>query len=430
MHVEDNFIVNHDVHKGELFYVCLSEECSPQRTLITKLNGTNAVEEDFSKKLGVKSDLEAAQRVMELYPYWVCCEEVLYVFDDKTGMWCDKQNVFFSVLSDLEDDLHLITWDEKKFEWKRHTKGYGNDSFLIKKMLLFIQSICIDNSWMKNNAISSLGKLLFNNGYLNLKTGIFYNDFDPDIVFFSRIPIKYKQLNDEGVTYMMDVKNRMFDVPLGNEFSDFFLLQLSHTLAGDLMKRIMFGLGPSDCGKSTLVEACQSSFGEYVGSFNAETLSCRESKTDEAAVMRWCLLLQYKRIIFSNEIKTTADLEANVNKKISRGCDRITGRLHSGNETPFNPHFLACVMANDLPRINPYCDAVDKRVRVINYEKVFVDNPSNQFEAKKDVNLSDEMKTQDFQRVFLMLLIKTYRDFLENGAVEYDPPGVIAAKEN
>ena len=29
-----------------------------------------------------------------------------------------------------------------------------------------------------------------------------------------------------------------------------------------------------------------------------------------------------------------------------------------------------------------------------------------------------------------MLLIKTYRDFMENGAVEYDPPGVIAAKES
>ena len=75
-------------------YVCLSEECSPQRSLITKLNGTDAVEEDFSKKLGVKSDLEAAQRVMELYPNWVCCNEVLYVFDDKTGMWSDKQNIF------------------------------------------------------------------------------------------------------------------------------------------------------------------------------------------------------------------------------------------------------------------------------------------------------------------------------------------------
>ena len=109
-------------------------------------------------------------------------------------MWSDKQNVFFSVLSDLEDDLHVITWDEKKFEWKRHTKGYGNDSVLIKKMLLFIQSMCINNDWMKKNATSSLGKLLFKNGYLNLKTGIFYNDFDADIVFFSRvrIPIKYK----------------------------------------------------------------------------------------------------------------------------------------------------------------------------------------------------------------------------------------------
>ena len=80
--------------------------------------------------------------------------------------------------------------------------------------------------------------------------------------------------------------------PPGNEVGDFLMLQLVRALAGDIMKKILFGLGPSNCGKSTLVEACQLSLGEYVGSFNAECLACRDSKTDEAAKMRWVLLLQ------------------------------------------------------------------------------------------------------------------------------------------
>ena len=120
--------------------------------------------------------------------------------------------------------------------------------------------------------MSSLGKLLFKNGYLNLNTGIFHKEFDPDIVFMTRLSIKYKSLNAEGINYMMDVKQRFFDIPLGQEIGDFFLLQLARGLAGDLMKKIMFGLGPSNSGKSTLVEACQLSFGEYVGNFNPETL--------------------------------------------------------------------------------------------------------------------------------------------------------------
>ena len=93
---------------------------------------------------------------------------------------------------------------------------------------------------------------------------------------------------------MKDVKERFFDIPLGKEVGDYFLLQLARGLAGDVMKKIMFGIGPANNGKSTFVEACQLSLGDYVGNFNAETLSFRDSNTDEAANMRWVLLLQYK----------------------------------------------------------------------------------------------------------------------------------------
>ena len=250
----------------------------------------------------------------------------------------------------------------------------------------FLQSMCIDDHWLLKNATSSLGYLLFKNGYIDLNTGIFYKHFNPEIVFMARLAMKYEPLNDEAHNYMMDVKRRFFDIPLGEEVGDFFLLQLSRGLAGDVMKKIMFGIGPSNNGKSTFVEACQLSFGDYVGNFNAETLSFRDIKTDEAANMRWVLLLQYKRLIFSNELKNKSDLDGNFIKKISSGGDRITARVHCGNETEIQPHFLACVMANDLPRIKPYDDALNSRVHVFNYEKVFVDNPSNKFEVQNDNN--------------------------------------------
>ena len=428
-HEEDNFIVQHDVHRGELYYICLSAECSPQKTLLTKVNGTQAVEEDFTKKLGVKSDFEAAERVLELSPHWVCCNDVLYAFDSRTGMWSDNKNVHYSILSELKDHLHLITWNDKECQWKQNTKGYGNDSVLIRKMMPFLQSMCIDDQWLSRNATTSLGYLLFKNGYLDMSTGTLYK-FNPKIVFFARLPIKYKSLNDEGIKYMMEVKEKFFDIPLGKEVGDFFLLQLARGLAGDVMKKIMFGIGPANNGKSTFVDACQLSFGDYVGTFNAETLAFRESKTDEAANMRWVLLLQYKRLIFSNELKNKSDLDGNFIKKLSSGGDRISARVHCGNETEIQPHFLACVMANDLPKIKPHDQALDNRLRVINYERVFVDNPTNQFEVQKDHNIKNQMKEEEFQRVFLMLFIKTYLDFKQNGSVDFDPPEILAAKEN
>ena len=163
-------------------------------------------------------------------------------------------------------------------------------------MLPFLQSMCIDDRWLSRNATSSLSYLRFN-GYLDMSTGTLYK-FNPEIIFFARLPIKYKPLNDEGMRYMREVKERFFDIPLGKEVGDFFLLQLARGLAGDVMKKIMFGIGPANNGKSTFVEAYQLSFGDYVGNFNAETLSFRDSNTDEAANMRWVLLLQYKHLIF------------------------------------------------------------------------------------------------------------------------------------
>ena len=99
------------------------------------------------------------------------------MFDMKTGMWSDKQNVHLSVLGDLEEHLHLIAFDEKKMEWKRYARSYGNDSVLAKKMIPFLKSMCIDDDWIMRDATSSLGKLLFADGYLDLKTGELY-DFD------------------------------------------------------------------------------------------------------------------------------------------------------------------------------------------------------------------------------------------------------------
>ena len=50
---------------------------------------------------------------------------------------------------------------------------------------------------------------------------------------------------------------------------------------------------------------------------------------------------------------------------------------------------LAYDMANDLPKIRPHDEALDNRLRVINFEKVFVDNPTNQFEVRHNCKSAD-----------------------------------------
>ena len=85
---------------------------------------------------------------------------------------------------------------------------------------------------------------------------------------------------------MENVKRRLFYEPLGQEVGDYFLLTIAQALAGKRLKRIEFGLGGTNRGKSTVTTACMSSFGDYAGSFNAENLAYRNTSQDEAQIMR------------------------------------------------------------------------------------------------------------------------------------------------
>jgi phage/plasmid-associated DNA primase len=228
--------------------------------------------------------------------------------------------------------------------------------------------------------------------------------------------------------YMASVDKRLFIDPLGAEVADYWLLNLARGLAGDLMKRLLFGLGSTDCGKSTITTACKNSLGGYFGSFNGESLAYRNCSQDEASQMRWVMLLRYKRLIFSNEMKSTVELNGNMIKKISSGGDSIIGRNHGNVETDFVPQFLTVCMANDINKIKPYDKAVSNRTRVIPFNRQFVEEPSNEFQLKKDLNITDEMETPLFQRVFVGLLIRRYMKYVNSGKVEVEPAEVVLAK--
>eukprot|EP01041_Mallomonas_annulata_P014629 gene14629-31130_t len=396
-------------------------------------NKQDEQENTTEKITGVFTDLEASQVVFSLYKHWVCCKDELFVFDDETGLWTNNNNIITKVISRFTNSLYVLKENEKGIATKTK-KSYGNTTHLTRDMLPFLKSLCINENWEKQTSSTSLGKILFNNGYYNFKESKFYSKeeygFNPDIVFTGKIHNDFLPFDDDDMTYIKDIKQRLFYDALGKEVGDYFILNLARGLAGDCikLKRILFGLGDSNTGKTVLSMAVMLACGDYVGSFNAENLAYRNTSNDEAQIMRWMMLLKNKRIIFSNEMKNTTDLNGNMIKKISSGGDYLIGRTHGGVEEEFQTHFLPICFANDIPKIKPYDDAVNGRVRVISYNKVYVENPTNEFELKMDVNIKDEIKTQRFQRIFVGLLIQQYMDYMRDGEPD-EPMEVITAKQ-
>lgn len=382
---------------------------------------------------GVSNDKEAAEKVYELYPHWVYCLGSLYVFDNKTGMWSSDNTLYKTIIMSLSDDLRIISTD-RNGESYLSNNSYGTCKTSMEKLPCLIKTLCKNDDWLRQKECSSLGKLLFNNGYLDLKNGFNFYDketygFNPEILFMGKINKDFKPFDEEQMKYVYDIKQRLFYNPLGEDVGDYFVLNIARALMGDMLKRVLFGLGTTDCGKTILTKAIEASLGDYVGAFNAENLLYRKSSNDEGQIMRWALLLRFKRIIISNEMKSTTTINGNMLKKISSGGDSLTGRFHGGNEMSFVPHFLGLMMANDLPPISPYDKAVDNRTRIIHYKKQFTDVVEDEEnELLKDYNLVDEIKTPEFQNAFLMMLIQAYVKYKEEGEPE-EPEEVINGKK-
>ena len=390
---------------------------------------------------GVKTDLEACEKLFKLYPHFVFCNGELYVFDFESGMLNNSKTAHLNIIKAHSDYLHLMRYDKNDGSWNKLLSSYGYTVSLMKKLIPLLKTMNMDDNWLNQHQTSSLGKILFNNGYYDFKKGLFYSKekygYNPEILFIGKIPHDFTYLCDEDIDYMNTIKTRLFHNPLGIELGDYLLLNLARGLSGELMKRFLFGLGGTNGGKSVLTDALKLSCGDYVGIFNAENLAYRQSSADEAAQLRWALLLRFKRLIISNEVKTgdgekEIALNGNMIKKLSSGGDGIVGRSHCKEETEFIPHFLTLCLANDMVKIKPYDDAVNNRLKILKFDKTFVDNPSNEFELKKDENIKDELKTERFQRCFVMLLIEYYADWNDlkqiEGYVETEPEIVKIGK--
>lgn len=384
---------------------------------------------DEKKIIGVKSDKDAADTIYKLYPHWVFCEEKLHVFDEDTGLWESNTVSYFKILKKYEKELTFILVRDENIILTQ--KSYGNTLTLMKTIVLLIPDLCRNENWLIQSQKSSIGKLLFPNGIYDGHKGLFYPKddygFDPKIVFFGKMYKNFEPFTEIDMTEIDQIKNTYFYESLGVAQGDFLATHLARGLFGDEMKKILFGLGGTNTGKSTISKALKLSLGDYFGTFNAENLAVSKSSNDEAQRMRWVMLLKNKRIIVSNELKPSSELDETMVKKVTGG-DSVTARHHGGNEHDFLCHFFPISFANDFPKIRTYDDAIKERLRIVHYKKQFVNGePQNEFELKKNPKMEDDMKTERFQRLFVGLLLREYMVFKEEGEKE-DPEEVCRAK--
>ena len=368
------------------------------------------------------NDIEAAEIVFKtLRGKIIYSDGVFYLKRDNLWISDESQITSYLQLIVLKSKIYRV---DKKGEISDYTQNLRNASAVASCVMKLVMEARDDN-WVQSVFSSSHGYVLFTNGYFNFRTATFHangsDGFDESIIFTEQIPYEYDQdfTDEEKIKYVDDV---IFKTQFGEEIGEYYKLQIARGLAGDCMKRFLVGIGPSNSGKSMISLCLKMSCGGYYDGWNGANISLKSNISDEAQRLRWMFLLKDKRLIVSNELSTNISIDGNMLKKMSNGGkDDITGRLHGGNETKFRVGFLPILFAQDLPKITPYDDAVETRIRSIPYTKTYVNNPSNVLELKRDPNLEDDVCTDSFRQAFLRLLFRAYHSFHISGRHDIEP---------
>lgn len=363
----------------------------------------------------VESDKEAQERLFEIEgkEKFKFCKGQLYVFNEKTGMYDTSIESLYHYIIKNADYLNVVT-DSK-------TESYGKSSVLMKRMVPFVKTAALDDEWLEKKANSSLGYLLFKNGIYNMRKGTFTEGFNSRIIFLNSIPWNYSPKIQDEVDYAYKISfKRLFKNPKP------MIAAIARALAGDIsIKKLYLCPGKTNAGKSFLTKMLKNAFGGYVGHFNAESFAYTSSKDtkDEAAKMRWALLLRFCRILLSNEVNMKKSLDGNCIKKHSSGGDEITARTHGKEEVQFKPHYTIFCMMNDIPKIEPMDEAVVKRLEYIEFPFKFVDEDEKDkkpYYKLKDLGLDKKILKASFIRGFIHIILDGYKDYLENGMPEFD----------
>lgn len=385
----------------------------------------------------LSSDGEAAHQFIQLHgpENFVVCNDILWVFNTQNGMWTQNMDHIHKMISRLGQRLTICETKEKKKSGKTGDDGsetviskvyqYAIVSNLTKGLLIKLPHFVETNdSWERDKFGSDRFKVLFTNGFYDFQTKQFNPDADSSIVFTSGCSQRFdfSSRNEEDIRRVREV---FFDGMGDKDSSDTLLHELMRAFVGDFTrKKVIFGLGPTNSGKSGMMKFIMYCLGPLAGTFNGDSILQRRDGCEAARENSWIVDIADRRVAFSSEIKVPLDeasaktcaINGNMLKRAaSGGADVINARGAYGRERNYINKSALFIFANDLPRINPADDAIRERTIVVEWKYSYVDNPVEEFERKRDENIVNGMMKQKYALAFVWLMIDEFEKWRQDG---------------
>jgi len=392
----------------------------------------------------ISNDYEAAILVSELYPFWMLSHSSpdLYVFDDSTGLYVTDVHCQQLLITRLSNLLYVPGKGKKN-------NNYGLYNDMLKKVHTRLPSLVIvhrSKAMFEQMKHSSIGKLLFPNGFWEAHSDVFYpcrSVHNPDlyahiyplftntsIVFFARVTDNFIYRFADDVQPEIDrMKNVLFLQMHGTEVAEYHMEALACALVGEKHKGFYVHVGETNSGKSTEKALLESTFGEYVGTGNTEDFAIIKDDRRESAVANSLAYENWARrlLLFSEKAERTLNTEM-LKSYASGGEDKIRARALYKTAVVVDIHFTMFFYINEPFKVTSPNDAayVD-RARFIYWNKSFVPeeelkDPFTQIALNPEVAAwkNDPIRRQ----IYCHLILQAFRQYKNRGQRLPVPPSV------
>ena len=131
------------------------------------------------------TEYDAAIALKELHgkDLFKFCDGQLYVYDRRSGMWNNNPITIHQQMLELYSE-EIGVWVETVNKWK--------------KVYQMLETSSIDPMFLKRMQLTSLGKVLFRNGYWDFERRQFITEFSSSIFFPFRIEREYNPVRSDS----------------------------------------------------------------------------------------------------------------------------------------------------------------------------------------------------------------------------------------
>lgn len=173
---------------------------------------------------------------------------------------------------------------------------------------------------------------------------------------------------------------------------------------GNPEKIVVFLWGPSNTGKTTILEACGAALGDYGGTIDANALFGKSNRSGPAPEL---IDSFFRRFVFMSEVGDTHVLSANAIKQAT-GNDTQKNRLLFSNEMiSGSPKFTPYISTNTVPEVKGSDKALARRLVVIPF---LSENEPSKVKWEEDVRNNPEI-----QLAVLAWLLEGCQMYLKEG---------------